>query len=145
MKEGGDIPKTTSYHRSSHKCLSSSATSVQRHDPSAIGKHLGSTRSAVEVKILHKQTNVNSSIEMAQRRRHTEDKTLFFFHINEHGKKKKKSPKTRPVDDFFIAARFPSFFRYLFFKHPLTKKKKKKLRFSVHHLRGAVFKSLFWQ
>lgn len=53
--------------------LSSSATSVQRHVQSAIRKHLGSTRSAVEVKILHTQTNVNSSIEMAQRRRHTEE------------------------------------------------------------------------
>lgn len=66
-------PKTISNHCSSHKCLSSSATSVQRHDPSAIRKHLGSTGSAMEVKILHKQTNVNSSIEMAQRRRHTEE------------------------------------------------------------------------
>lgn len=69
-----ECPKTILTHRSSHKCSSSSfATSVQRHIPSAITKHLDSTRSAVEVKILHTQTNVNSSDAMAQRRRHTEE------------------------------------------------------------------------
>lgn len=114
-----ECPKTISNDHRSHKCFVLITTSVQRHVPSAIRKHLGSTRSAVEVKILHTQTKVNSSIEMAQRRRHTE--VLFFFsHINEHCKKFKNTP---PLTASLLQhISLPFFSNISFSKHPLIKK-----------------------
>lgn len=79
-------------------------TCVCRH------KHLGSTQSAEGVKILH--TKTNSSIKMAQRRRHTEEeKVLFSYTITV-----KKIQSTRPSHSLFIAARlfFLPFFSLFF-------------------------------
>lgn len=59
--------------------------------------------------------------------------------------KKKKVQKHAQLTTSLLQHVSLLFFDIYFSNTHLLKKRKKKLRFSVHHLRGAVFKSPFWQ